>query len=296
MPGTLSDQELPGVWRDADKASGSGQKWTLRYARGRLGGSLFAAIGGAISFKIGETDIAAVVILAGFFVALCCELGSWVHQPEKIWYKARAIAESTKTLAWRYAVAADPFPAKLDSAQATELLRNRLADVLAELSDEITVGAEEAVVTTAMESLRSEPFESRKSAYIQGRTKDQQKWYATKADINRTRALSWRIALIVAEVAALTMAALRVFAGWGVDFAGLMAAVIAAGGAWIALKQYSQLAAAYSVAASELAIQADRLRTTAELDWPIVAADAEEAISREHTTWLASRVGARFNR
>ena len=73
------------------------------------------------------------------------------------------------------------------------------------------------------------------------------------------------------------------------DFAGIIAAMVASGAAWLALKQYSQLTSAYRVAAGELAIQADVLNTVNEAEWPQAVADAEEAISREHTMWLASR-------
>ena len=67
--------------------------------------------------------------------------------------------------------------------------------------------------------------------------------------------------------------------------------MITAGTAWVAVKQFSPLASAYAVATKELGIQASRLLTVDEKDWPLLAADAEEAISREHTTWLASRIG-----
>lgn len=90
---------------------------------------------------------------------------------------------------------------------------------------------------------------------------------------------------------ALVTAALRVFGGWDVDLAGLMGALIAAGAAWLAVKQFAPLASAYSIAARELALQADRLRHVTESDWSGTVADAEEAISREHTLWLASRTG-----
>ncbi|MFH0415717.1 NUDIX domain-containing protein [Corynebacterium sp. L4756] len=53
----------------------------------------------------------------------------------------------------------------------------------------------------------------------------------------------------------------------------------------------SSAQAATREATKELGVQASRLETVAEVDWPLVAADAEEAISREHTTWLASRTG-----
>lgn len=144
-----------------------------------------------------------------------------------------------------------------------------------------------------MQALRDTPFPARRAAYIKGRTEDQHKWYAQKAVFNRARATGWRVALVAAEVMALVLASLRVFGNWQVDLAGLMAALIAAGGAWVAVKQYASLAAAYSIAAMELALQSDKLNDVSEADWPLVAADAEEAISREHTMWLASRTGRR---
>lgn len=93
------------------------------------------------------------------------------------------------------------------------------------------------------------------------------------------------------EVVSLLLAAVRVFGGWEVDLAGLCAAVVACGAAWIALKQFTSLASAYSTTATELALQATRLEMVEEADWSLQVADAEEAISREHTLCLASRTG-----
>lgn len=293
MAHLLTEADLPGFWRDADKASGSGQKWTLRYERLRLGGSLLAALGAVFSIRAGRLDLAAVIILGGFALALIAELAAWVHKPEEQWYDGRALAESAKTLAWRYAVGADPFQVDLDQAQAQELLRERLANIGAEASERITITTPGPLVTQGMQALRESAFEERRDAYIEGRTTEQQGWYARKADANKRRATGWRIALVSAEVIALVLASLRVFGGWDADLAGLMAAVIAAGGSWVAVKQFSPLAAAYSMAAMELAIQTDKLKSIPEQDWPLVAADAEEAISREHTMWLASRTGKR---
>ncbi len=56
------------------------------------------------------------------------------------------------------------------------------------------------------------------------------------------------------EVVSLLLAAVRVFGGWEVDLAGLCAAVVACGAAWIALKQFTSLASAYSTTATELAV------------------------------------------
>jgi hypothetical protein len=293
MSRELTDDDMPGFWRDADAASLKGQKWALRYSRARLFGALVAALGGSLTWTMGKADLAAVVIALGFLIALASELATWVHQPERDWYSGRALAESAKTLAWRYAVGADPFPQDMEESEARSILRRRLDEVSSEARDRVTVSAENAVVTAKMTELRASPFARRKAAYIAGRTKEQQSWYAGKAAANRKSATQWRLLLILSELVAVVLAALRVFGGWTVDFAGLLGALIAAGAAWTALKQYSPLASAYSTAASELAIQADRLHDLNETEWPAAVADAEEAISREHTLWLASRTGKR---
>ena len=79
---------------------------------------------------------------------------------------------------------------------------------------------------------------------------------------------------------AVVLAAGRVFGSWSVDAAGILAAFIAAGTAWVAVKQFSPLASAYSVATKELAVQASKLEMVAEPEWSLFVADAEEAISR----------------
>lgn len=287
----LTYADLPGIWRDADAASLAGQRLTLRFALARLGGSVLAALGGVLSVDAGRVDVAASVVLVGFAVALGAEIASWVFRPEVAWYEGRALAESAKTLAWRYAICADPFPGDMPAPRARELLRVRLAEVARETGSQVVLGAANATTTAAMEALRLEPFVTRRAAYVDGRTLDQQRWYAKKARFNGQLSTAWRAVLVLAEIAALVAAALRVFAGWDIEMAGLMAAIIAAGAAWVAVKQFGTLASAYTVAARELALQADRLRDVEEASWATTVADAEGAISREHTLWLASRTG-----
>ncbi len=85
MARPLTDSDLPGFWRDADKASMHGQMWTLRYERLRLSGSILAALAAVFSIPAGPVDLAAVVILVGFMIALTAELAAWAHRPEEVW-------------------------------------------------------------------------------------------------------------------------------------------------------------------------------------------------------------------
>ncbi|WP_019748574.1 DUF4231 domain-containing protein [Rhodococcus erythropolis] len=296
MSSQLPDNELPGVWKDADATSLRGQQMALMLTRAKVGGGVFAALGGVLSWHVGRLDLAAMMILIGFSTALVSELTSWVHEPERAWYDGRAVAESAKTLAWRYSIGSDPFPVNMPRDDAEEVFRARMTEITREIDDVVVFDAADRVITEQMDRLRNAPFVDRRAAYIEGRTLAQKVWYAQKARYNRSRARLWRLFLILAEVAAVVLAFGRVFGQWHMDVAGLFASCIAAGAAWVAVKQFSPLASAYAVATKELGIQASKLRSVDEDRWPLVAADAEEAISREHTTWLASRTGRVSNR
>lgn len=287
----LTDEHLPGVWNDADTASARGQRWALTLTASKVGGGVIAAVGGVFSGLNGGLGIASWVVLGGFIVALVSELASWVFQPEKDWYDGRAVAESAKTLAWRYAVCADPFPVVMSREVAENLFRTRMVEVVDQVSDRIIFESSHAVITPRMDQLRQLSFADRQRAYVEGRTLDQHRWYARKARTNRRFANGWRLVLIVAEIAAVTLAVGQVLGAWSIDLAGLLAAIIGAGAAWVAVKQFSPLSSSYSLATKELALQEGRLRTVPEERWSYVVADAEEAISREHTTWVASRTG-----
>lgn len=153
------------------------------------------------------------MVLLGFMAALIAELAAWVHKPAERWYDGRALAESAKTLAWRYAVGADPFPVALDATEASDLLRERFAKIGKGVSGRITITTPDPLVTSGMQALRGAAFTERREAYVKGRTEDQQRWYAKKAEVNRKCATGWRVALVSAEVVALVFASLRVFGG-----------------------------------------------------------------------------------
>jgi hypothetical protein len=58
--------------------------------------------------------------------------------------------------------------------------------------------------------------------------------------------------------------------------------------AWAQLKQHRILAPSYALAAQELSLVREKLAGIADEDaWSLEMSDAEDAISREHTMWLA---------
>jgi hypothetical protein len=289
----LEGEGLPEFYRSADLQAIRAQRLTMLCNRLRLGGAVIAAVGGAFSLTVGRVNLWGLVALTGFATALIVEIVMLVESPDRAWYTGRALAESVLTLTWRYAVGADPFIATLSHSEAKALMAKRLKEVWgaadATGAADVIVGPDAAVVTGTMDELRSQSFETRKATYIQNRTGKQRQWYASRARKSRSRAWAWRVFLIITETLAVVLAAGRGFGVWSVDWSGILASVVAAGAAWLSVKQYESLAAAYAVAARELAISQQRLEDSSEAEWPDAVADAEEAISREHTMWLASR-------
>lgn len=256
----------------------------------RLAGAVVAAVGGAFSFMAGRFDLWGFVGLAGFVAALVAELVMLAQRPEQEWYAGRAIAESAKTLAWKFAVRGAPFDDSLPDRDARLLLAERLREITAKAQGRVTVPTgPHALVTETMLALREQDLPTRRAIYLRHRVDDQRAWYERKAEAHRRRGSWWQLTLVAGEVAAILIAAGRAFGIWKADWSGIMAALVAAAAAWLVLKQHSSLASAYAVTTNELGLAAEQLSTASDQDWPQAVADAEEAISREHTMWLASR-------
>jgi hypothetical protein len=284
MADALQGDDLPTVFRSSDTASLIGQR---RYIRGTMW-RLLLAIGAALCGAIGHR--AALIALVVIFVAtLCVEIWLLAERPEQAWYDGRALAESTKTLAWRYAVGGTPYPAHLPPEEARRSFHERLEELLRETPATSLAPVGSIAATDAMTALRGRSFSHRKQAYLRHRIEDQQRWYTTKATTNITRARRWRLVLIAVEGLGLTAAVLRLLGLLTFDLAGVLAAALAAGSAWFAVRQYETLGRAYVFAATELSVIHQRLLLAGEDSWAQEVADAEEAISREHTMWRASR-------
>ena len=290
---TLRDQDLPALYQAADTNSLEAQEGFLKKTSIGLVMLIVAAAAGALTYKLGSVDLMGVIAAAAFIIAVFLRLDLSSNRPERIWYEGRAAAESTKNLAWRYAVGAGPFRIDTTSpAEADELFTNRLRETLTDLRG-INFVPSSAVgehITHGMRDLRRRPLDERKTAYRVGRIEDQQRWYSAKARWNLTRARRWNGILLAIEASGAIAAVLKAAGVLELDLLGLAGAVVAAGASWLQTKQHFNLAEAYSIAAHELSAINDRISTQiTEEAWARFVNDAEEAISREHTLWRASR-------
>ena len=295
-PPSLPTTALPGLFRAADEASLGGQARYLRASRLRLALLVVAGICGVFSVHVTPVsfDVAALAAAVALVGAALVEVWLLAEHPEQTWYDGRALAESAKTLAWRFAVAAAPFAKQGDEGGVERAFISQLRQLLDD-APKTTIGASAGpAVSEAMRVLRQSTFEIRKKTYLDERITDQQEWYSRKAGWNASRAQRWTIGLVMTELLGVVAAIFRGLGAINVDLAGVAATMVGTGVAWLSIKQHYSLSRAYAFAANELNIVCSDLRLVDdEKVWATAVADAEEAISREHTMWRASRSALR---
>ena len=286
----LEDSTLPAAFHSADRASLDGQRQALAQVRWSLRLGVVAAATGAASWQVGEANVdplAAVGCVA--FVGVLVLTGRLRDEGfEARWYRGRAIAESVKSLTWRYAVGGDPFalvPGDDVDARFVERVQAVVQTAAGRVALSPVAGDQ---ITSAMRALRAADLDTRRDAYVAGRVEDQATWYRGKAAANRKSADRWSLVNTAACVAGVAASFVR-FAGWvDIDILGIAAALAGAATAWSQLRQHRVLAESYALTADELSLVREKLRLVSDQDaWALAVSDAEDAISREHTMWLA---------
>jgi hypothetical protein len=235
--------------------------------------------------------IAAALFGIGLLSVLIIQIG---HLPDEA-FRARALAISIKSLAWRYMAKAPPFEPGISSFEVD----NRYLSLLRSLH-----GAAEAIggpprsaepskeeITTRMREIRAQPLQKRRASYFVGRVARQR----TMEDLKGANSLKGtRVFGLMVGTALTAAVATAVYQSVNPLGLGQMAAPIATLStaliAWFWLNRtpfntsISKLAA-YElelIAGKEPSVQTDR-------DLSRLAADAELAIDRQYSMWAARR-------
>ncbi|MFL6108830.1 MAG: DUF4231 domain-containing protein [Marmoricola sp.] len=289
----ITEPDYPTAHTRADEFSLAGQRRTVWGASARLQISVAAtallALAPLWPSHVGHREVEFVGLAAAafFLAAFAIELRRVKVRPERDWYDGRAVAESTKTLVWRYVAGGQPYPI---GADADEAFRRDVENLGTDVPALRRAVADGNAPTAWMVDVRSLPFDARRDVYLQDRVTDQETWYADKAAYNHSRTRIWTGVLLLAEAAGVVLALIRSLTIIDIDLAPIAAAVIASGVAWMALRQHESVGAAYSLASKELGSVRTKLSAvTREEEWATAVAEAEEAISREHTMWRVAR-------
>ncbi|MFE9925759.1 DUF4231 domain-containing protein [Streptomyces sp. NPDC005774] len=293
----MARNDLPGLYRAASDTSRRGQKTHIRLTRLRLSMAILAALAGTLSttssISPGSRRIYASFSIAFFTGALVAEILLLKERPDRSWYGGRALAESIKTLAWRFSVCSAPFPKEMQLDEAERLFRRKLRELLSLHSVRLMSNVD-PLVTENMAAIRASSLSERMECYIKYRIDAQCVWYADNSNKSERAAKRWKILLLLLEALGLVTALLVLLDYSFLDFSGVLAALIIAGVAWVEVRQFDSVAEAYALTSLELSlIRHSVAEVSTEQSWSTYVHSAEQGISREHTMWLAKRSGAR---
>jgi len=230
--------------------------------------------------------------------ALALAVGLWLTatlrntKKAEAWYDGRALAESTKSMAWKYMMKAEPYGADLSSRQADELFCNDLEKLLSEAGSHALPGASAAgaQITDAMVAVRSLDPPVRLATYLRSRVEDQRDWYSRRSGDHAKSSRRWFRVTIAVNVMALLLAVTAVV--WFPVSGAVGVATTAASCcvAWMQLQRYAELAHSYSFTSHEIGLLAPRASgIQSDDDLARFVSDCETAFSREHTMWRARR-------
>lgn len=159
----MQEQDFPALYRSADDLSLRSQQHFFRALRLHLLMLVVAAILSIAS--ISHWSIAAAQLLA-LLCGLGCSIYLFAMRPDRFWYAGRAVAESIKTITWRYVCRAEPFQG--DDASARNDFRQTLKQIIEQnrgLSQSLTEHLDGQQFTAVMEQMRAHSLEERKATY-----------------------------------------------------------------------------------------------------------------------------------
>ncbi len=292
----IADRDLPALYRASDLASLNAQRDYLRLARLDLVLIVFGALLASLSVddSSGRSALALVGAVSLGMSLLVTVLIRTLRR-EHVWYTGRAVAESVKTLAWRYMTKSEPYSGALTDEDADGKLATDLGDMLKQCQDIASeLGGDlgwQPQITESMRVLRRGGTSDRCAAYVENRIDDQRRWYGSKAKSNQKSRDTWLYLMMMAQGLSVVFAIVIVrWPDTGLTLPGFFGALATSIWGWLQLKQHHELSQSYAVAAHELGLISERARhVDSDDDLSAFVADSENAISREHTLWLARR-------
>ena len=289
----IQDEHFPGLFQSADKASLVAQRSYLWFQGIHLLSLILGSVAMALMPLATNTVkwpyiVQAIILMLGIILF-------WVSRGRKYdekWFRCRAIAESAKSITWRFMMQAEPFT---DDSTATCLFIAKLKEIREPISFSSTdlalnLDPYATSISDFMTGVRDRPINKRKAFYLKSRLRDQKAWYSNKATFNVKWKERWFWITLVLQALAVVFAIIQVFPnGLPVYLAPLLVTWAAAAVAWNQMKRHGELAQTYTLAAQELGDQEAIATDLTGKDFLKFVKQVEETISREHTMWRVRR-------
>lgn len=292
----MEEKDFPNYYIAGDQASLMAQRLYTRYVRLDLFLMVLSTSLTIYNFQSEESK-KIIYIISGIImlIAIIFSLVIKNKKYEDIWYRGRALAESVKTLTWRYMTKSEYFDSSITDEEAKLRFTNRMRELHEEFKDlHSSLKAKHLslpVINNEMGKVRKLDLRGRKKFYLKNRIDNQISWYSNKADSNKTKYENWFWGVIAMQLLALTSIGYLILSPESnFNFVGLFTTLSASFFGWLQLKKYQENKEAYTTATSELNLIKQEIEfIDTEEKFKIFVLDSENAMSREHTLWLAQK-------
>lgn len=285
----ITDSDYPGLFQSADLSSKRAQKIFI-YLNGAL--LLILIFSAFITDNFESISIEFTLIL--IISALILNLIVFYSKFEKTWYEGRAVAESLKTLSWKYMMRTKPFSENNNPNIPDNKFLDYLKELIGEKKDFYNlVGGKFSnldQISNQMREVRSKEYEERIQIYKFQRLDTQLNWYRNKSNRNRIMKNRFFIFNIFLLFSILILLIYRFDWLENINIIAFAITLITSVIAWMQIKNYQELTHSYALTAHELGVIKSKIgQVDSEKKLDDFVDDAETAISREHTMWLARR-------
>jgi hypothetical protein len=292
----MTSTDFPSYFIAGDNASLKAQHTYIKLVGWDLGLMIFSALLSIYNYQTEDSKViiyavSGLVLLGAMLISIFLKRKRY----EDVWYRGRALAESCKTLTWRYIMCSEYFEEGILPEQAEGKFMERIKEInsqFLDLNDSIdAMDVSKPIITGEMIRVRALQLDERRKYYLSKRIQNQIDWYSTKSKSNKKSYEKWFYAVIICQfLAIISIAILIKYPLSDFNLVGLFSTISASGFSWLQLKKYQENKQAYTTAASELNIiksEGNRIRNSDEFSKYVL--DSENAMSREHTMWLAQK-------
>lgn len=288
----LFDESYPGLYQSANLASLGAQK---TYFVALFFYLCLLVLAASLSWWWEGGVWSAILAALLFLVTLGILILLRVKRPDDIWYNGRAVAESVKTISWKWMMRSEPYFDCSDVGTAKRAFIDDLKDVLGQnekLANSLPPNeASKEPITDEMKSIRQASFEDRLDVYKTQRIDDQAKWYIKKTSLNQRRAKQWFVVSVLLHLIAIVMLLVKIGLPQVSFPIELFATAASAVLTWLQAKKHNELGSSYSLTAHEIGlIKAESEFITNESELSDFIINSENAFSREHIQWVARKI------
>lgn len=288
---TISNNTFPCFYTLADQQAIESQEQYLSTLRASMELIIAASL---LTYLQRFFELNYVELLVSILLLFNLILNWWIQSTKKdnLWYDYRSIAESIKTLTWKYMLKVSPFAGT--ESGSTKEFRKRVTKILNDnkilLQKSKAIPAHKQFITNDMRNIRACDLKTRGLIYDKYRVQDQAEWYAKKSEYNNKMGKRFFGIYLLLNILLLIFIISNYKLSRNYVPLDLLMVLLTNIQTWTQTKKYSDLANSYALASQEIAlIKEETTSFRTEQEFSQYVSNCENAFSREHTQWYARK-------